>query len=127
MVVRRGEIWWASLADPVGSGPGFRRPLIIVQSDAFNRSRISTVIAVVIKSNLRLAAAPGNLLLPSKTTGLPKDSVANLSQLVTVDKSFLTEKLGKLTARQVRNLKKGYAWYCHYNYINFEAEELNFT
>jgi mRNA interferase MazF len=107
MVVRRGEIWWASLPDPLGSGPGFRRPLIIVQSDAFNRSRISTVIAVVITSNLRLAVAPGNLLLPYKTTGLPKDSVANLSQLVTVDKSFLTEKVGKLTAKQMQRIEEG--------------------
>ena len=106
MVVRRGEIWWASLPDPLGSGPGFRRPLIIVQSDAFNRSRISTVIAVVITSNLRLAAAPGNILLPSKTTGLPKDSVANLSQLVTIDKSFLTEKVGKLTAKQMQQIEE---------------------
>ena len=107
MVVRRGEIWWASLPDPLGSGPGFRRPLIIVQSDAFNRSRISTVIAVVITSNLRLAAAPGNLLLPSKTTALTKDSVGNLSQLVTVDKSFLTEKIGKLTAKQMQRIEEG--------------------
>lgn len=105
--MRRGEIWWASLPDPLGSGPGFRRPLIIVQSDAFNRSRISTVIAVVITSNLRLAVAPGNLLLPDKTTGLPKDSVANLSQLVTVDKSFLAEKVGKLTAKQMQQIEEG--------------------
>jgi Growth inhibitor len=90
-----------SLPDPTGSGPGFRRPLVIVQSDAFNLSRINTAIAVVITSNLKLAAAPGNLLLPSKSTGLPKDSVANVSQLITVDKSFFAEKVGNLTTKQI--------------------------
>ena len=107
MVVRRGEIWWASLPDPTGSGPGFRRPLIIFQADAFTRSRIRTIIAAIITSNLRLAAAPGNVLLPSKSTGLSKDSVANVSQLITLDKSFFTEKLGKLTAKQMQQLEEG--------------------
>jgi len=107
MVVRRGEIWWASLPDPTGSGPGFRRPLIIVQSDAFTRSRIRTIIACVITSNLKLAAAPGNVLLPYKSTGLSKDSVANVSQLITVDKSLCTEKVGKITAKQMQQLEEG--------------------
>ena len=105
--MKRGEIWWASLRIPAGSAPGFRRPIIIVQSNAFNQSRINTVIAVVITSNLNLAKAPGNLLLSSKSTGLPKDSVANVSQIITVDKSVLTEKIGQLTAKQMQLLDEG--------------------
>ena len=105
--MRRGEIWWASLPEPLGSEPGFRRPLLIVQSDDFNRSRIRTIVAVVITSNLRLASAPGNVLLHAKETKLPKDSVANLSQIITVDRSFLTEKLGKLPAQRMREVEDG--------------------
>jgi mRNA interferase MazF len=107
MVIQRGEIWWASLGQPVGSQPGFRRPLVVVQSDEFNRSRIRTLIAVVVTSNLSLAQAPGNVLLSAKSTGLNKDSVANVSQVITVDKSFLTEKVGKLTARQIESVSDG--------------------
>ncbi len=81
MVVRRGEIWWASLPNPTGSGPGFRRPLVITQSNDFNRSRINTIIAIVVTSNLKLARAPGNILLSAKSTGLPRNSVANVSPL----------------------------------------------
>lgn len=106
-MIRRGEIWWASLDDPSGSQPGFRRPLVIVQSNEFNRSRINTVIAVVITSNLRLSQAPGNVLLPAKSTGLSKDSVATVSQVITVDKSFLTEKAGRLTAKQMFLVSSG--------------------
>lgn len=87
----RGEIWWASLPDPVGSEPGYRRPVLIIQDDTFTQSRLRTVIVVIITSNVRLAAAPGNVLLPSQATGLPKDSVANISQILTVDKTFLIE------------------------------------
>ena len=79
-----------------GSEPGYSRPVLVVQSDDFNRSRISTVIVVAITSNTRLAAAPGNVLLPSKVSGLPKDSVANVSQLITLDKAFLTGRVGSL-------------------------------
>ena len=77
--MKRGEIWWASLADTGGSGPGFRRPVLVVQKDAFNESRIATTIVIVVTGNLRLAEAPGNVFLPKKSTGLPKDSVANVS------------------------------------------------
>ena len=94
--MRRGEIWWASLPDPVGSEPGFRRPYIIVSANPFNVSRINTVIAVVVTSNLRLADAPGNVRLSARGTGLSKPSVANVSQVVTIDKSFLNEKVGRL-------------------------------
>jgi mRNA interferase MazF len=95
-MVKRGEIWWASLPDPAGAGPGFRRPVLIVQKNAFNDSAISTVIVVVITRDLRLAASPGNVLLPRQKTGLPSDSVANISQIITIDKRFLTECVGDL-------------------------------
>jgi mRNA interferase MazF len=96
MVVERGEIWWADVGDPDGSGPGFRRPMLIVQSDAFNRSRLRTVVGVVVTSNLRLVDAPGNVLLPARATGLPKDSVANVSQVITLDLDFLSERAGRV-------------------------------
>ncbi len=92
----RGEIWWASLPDPLGSEPGYRRPVAIVQADVFTQSRISTVIVVILTSNTRLAEAPGNVLLPRNATGLPKDSVANVSQIFTIDKTFLVERVGTL-------------------------------
>ena len=92
----RGEIWWAQLPDPVGSEPGYRRPVLIVQDDTFTQSRIRTVIVVIITSNVELANAPGNILLPSDATGLSRDSVVNVSQVLTVDKAFLTERIGSL-------------------------------
>ena len=107
MVIQRGEIWWASLEEPRGSQPGYRRPMLVIQSNEFNCSRINTVMAVVITSNLRLAQAPGNVLLSAKSTGLKKDSVVNVSQVVTVDKSFLTEKIGKLTSQQIETVDNG--------------------
>jgi mRNA interferase MazF len=97
VVISQGEIWWADLPEPAGSEPGFRRPVVVVQGDAFNRSRIDTVVCVPLTSNLRLAEAPGNVLLAAKATGLPRDSVANVSQLVTLDKSALTDRTGKLS------------------------------
>ena len=90
----RGEIWWADLPTPVGSEPGYRRPIVIIQDDTFTQSNLRTVIAIVITSNLELARSPGNVFLPSRQTGLPKDSVANVSQVLTIDKSFLTECIG---------------------------------
>ena len=87
----RGEIWWASLPDPLGSGPGYRRPVVVIQSDPFNESRINTVIVAVITSNLSLAAAPGNILLERNISMLSTDSVVNVSQVLTVDRSLLTE------------------------------------
>jgi mRNA interferase MazF len=92
----RGEIWWANLPNPVGSEPGYRRPVLVVQDDIFTQSRISTVIVVVITSNIQLAEAPGNVLLPRAVSGLSRDSVANVSQIFTVDKTFLTERIGSL-------------------------------
>ena len=92
----RGEIWWANLPDPVGSEPGYRRPVLVIQDDTFTQSQISTVIVVIITSNIRLAEAPGNVLLPSGVSGLSRDSVVNISQIFTIDKTFLTERIGSL-------------------------------
>ncbi len=105
--MKRGEIWWADLPDPVASEPGYRRPLIIIQIDDFNRSAIKTVIAVILSTNLRLAEAPGNVMLKAEHTGLPKDSVANVSQTLTIDKSFLTEKAGKLRKADLQKIEVG--------------------
>lgn len=105
--MRRGELWWASLPEPSGSMPGFRRPLVIVQSNDFTRSQIRTVLAAVVTANLKLANAPGNVLLSAKSTGLRKDSVVNVSQLITVNKSFLTEKIGRLTDKQQQAVDEG--------------------
>ena len=95
------------MSDPAGSGPGFRRPLLIVSANSFNESRINTVIAAVVTSNLRLAEAPGNVRLPTKGTGLTKPSVVNVTQIVTVDKSFLTERLGRLSPRSLNEVEEG--------------------
>lgn len=81
-VIAQGDVWWADLPDPVGSAPGFRRPVVVVQGEAFNRSRIDTVVCVPLTSNLRWVEAPGNVQLGSRSTGLPRDSVANVSQIV---------------------------------------------
>jgi mRNA interferase MazF len=107
VVAQRGEIWWASLPSPRGSGPGYRRPVVVVQSDAFNKSRIQTVIVAVITSNVFLARAPGNVVLPRRQSGLPKDSVVNVSQLITLDRSYLTERVGRLRSSQMQALEDG--------------------
>lgn len=100
-MISQGETWWADLSDPVGSEPGFRRPVLIVQGDALNQSRIATVICVPLTSNLKWADAPGNVVLKARTTGLPEDSVANVSQIVSVDRDMLTERSGKLRRQQL--------------------------
>lgn len=100
-MISQGEIWWADLPDPVGSGPGFRRPILVVQGDALNRSRISTVVCVPLTSNLGYAQAPGNVPLRPRHTGLPKDSVANVSQIIALDRTALTERTGKLPRTQL--------------------------
>jgi mRNA interferase MazF len=107
MDIRRGEVWWADLAEPRGSEPGFHRPLLVVQADGFNRSRIATVLAVVLTSNIRLLDAPGNVLVPAKAAGLPRDSVANVSQVVMVDRSFLETRRGTVPARQMAAVYAG--------------------
>lgn len=107
MVIHRGSIWWADLPSPSGAGPGYRRPILIIQADAFNTSRIATVIAVVITSNLRLAAAPGNVLLRASESGLPRDSVINVSQIITLDKADLEEQIGVVSARTLTTVEEG--------------------
>jgi mRNA interferase MazF len=100
-VIAQGEVWWADLEEPSGSEPGFRRPVVVIQGDAFNRSRIATVACVALTSNLRWAEAPGNVLLSDRITGLPRDSVANVSQLVTLDRSALRERVGALPEKKL--------------------------
>jgi mRNA interferase MazF len=107
MVISQGEVWWADLAESSGSEPGFRRPVVVVQSDSFNRSRIATVVCVALTSNTRWAEAPGNVLLSAKATGLPKDSVANVSQLVTLDKASLTDRVGSLSDKKLELVLSG--------------------
>lgn len=105
--MKRGEVWWANLPEPTGSSPGFRRPVLIIQTDAFTRSRIRTVIAAAITSNMSLAAAPGNVALSRRGAGLNRKSVVNVSQIVTLDKQFLTERAGRLPAAKLREIDEG--------------------
>lgn len=106
-MISQGEVWWADLPDPVGSGPGFRRPVLVVQGNELNRSRIRTVVAVPLTSNLKWANAPCNALLPAGMTGLPQDSVANVSQLVSLDRSLLTERVGILSQTMLELVLSG--------------------
>ncbi len=105
--MRRGEIWWASLSGPAGSGPGYRRPMLVVQSDEFNESAIRTSVCATITSNMRLAAAPGNVRISRRVSRLPHDSVVNVSQLITLDKSLLTGKVSRLPAESLREVEAG--------------------
>jgi mRNA interferase MazF len=107
MVISQGDVCWASLEDPVGSGPEFRRPVVVVQGHSFNASRISTTVVVPLTSNQLLAAAPGNVALTAPTTGLPKDSVANVSQIVAIDRELLTERVGRLSAADLGRIMVG--------------------
>lgn len=107
MVVRRGEIWWAELPEPEASEPGHRRPVLVVQSDDFNQSRIRTVIAAALTTNLRLSEAPGNVAMSAEDTSLPRDSVVNVSQLITLDKAFLVERAGEIEHRLMLRVEDG--------------------
>jgi mRNA interferase MazF len=107
VVIRRGEIWWAELPEPRGSEPGYRRPVLIVQADEFTASRIQTVLAIVVTSNLGLAEAPGNVLLPKRHTKLPKDSVANVSQFYTLNKSFLRSRVASVGPSFMQRVEEG--------------------
>ena len=100
-MISQGEIWWADLGEPIGSGPGDRRPVVVVQCDAWNRSRVGTAVSVPLTSNLKWADAPGNVLLTARATGLSRDSVANVSLIVAIDKRQLTECVGKLPRRKL--------------------------
>ena len=107
LVVAQGDIFWASLSDPVGSGPGFRRPVVVVQGDSLNASRIATVVVVPLTSTLRWAAAPGNVTLSRRQTGLSKESVANVSQIVSIDRSVLSQRIGRVTKSRLTLILQG--------------------
>lgn len=107
MVISQGDIWWADLPEPTGSGPGFRRPVAVIQGNPMNRSRIATVICVPLTSNLSWANAPGNVLLRSRDTGLAKDSVANVSLVVALDRGLLTERVGRLSDPEIDLILRG--------------------
>jgi mRNA interferase MazF len=105
--MKRGEVWWASLPTPTGSGPGFRRPVVVVQSNPFNQSRIATVIVAIVTSNLALAEAPGNVRIGKAESGLAKPSVVNVSQVVTLDRALLTQRVRGLPADTMRQVDEG--------------------
>ena len=108
-MVAQGDLYWAALPDPIGSGPGFRHPVVIVQGDSFNSSSLATTVVVPLTSNTQLAMVPGNVLLPSGNTGLPKDSVANVSQIVSIDRSILEEHVGHLSDHDLEEVLDGIA------------------
>jgi len=101
VAVSQGEIWWAELPEPIGSGPGYRRPVVLVQGNSLNRSRIATVVCVPLTSNLKWADAPGNVLIPAEDSGLPKDFVANPSQIVSLDRQTLAERAGNVSVKKL--------------------------
>ena len=107
MVIRRGEVWWASLPDAVGSGPGFRRPVLVIQANELNESHIQTVIVAILTTNLRWAGAPGNVLVPRRASRLPKDSVVNVTQLYTIDRAALSDRVGALPSETRERVDQG--------------------
>jgi mRNA interferase MazF len=109
MVILQGDVFWVSMGEPSGSGPGYRHPFVIIQNNVFNASRIDTAIGIALTSNLSRASVPGNVLLKKGEAGLPKASVVNVTQVMTFDKSDLAEKIGKLSASRVREILEGLA------------------
>lgn len=107
MVVSQGDVWWGKLPPPIGSGPGFDRPVVVVQGDAFNRSRIRTIVVVPLTRTLRLATAPGNVLVAAGPAGIPHDSVADVSQIYTIDRQRLRRRIGQLPAAQLSAVLSG--------------------
>jgi mRNA interferase MazF len=107
VTIAQGDVWWADLGEPRGSEPGYRRPVVVVQGNSFNRSQISTVLCVPLTSNLKWADAPGNVLLAAKEATLPKDSVANVSQLVALDRAVLTERAGRIPSKKLALILSG--------------------
>lgn len=106
-MIGQGDVWWADLAEPRGSEPGYRRPVLVVQGDAFNRSAIATVVVVPLTSNLRWSDAPGNVLLRARSTGLPRESVANVSQIVALDRAALTDRVGRISPAKLELVLRG--------------------
>jgi mRNA interferase MazF len=106
-MVNRGEIWWANLPEPTGSSPGYRRPVLVVQSDDFNHSKINTTVVLIISTNLKLQESFGNVLLKMRQSGLSKDSVVNVTQLYTIDESFLTEYVETLSEQKMEQIDNG--------------------
>jgi len=111
VVIRRGQVWWADLAEPAGSEPGYRRPVLVVQRDEVNASTIDTVVVCAITGNRELARAPGNVLLPKRATGLPRDSVANASQMAAVNKADLDKLVGTLSGALMDEVDEGLRWF----------------
>lgn len=105
--MKRGEVWWASLPEPTGSGPGYRRPVLVMQSSPFNQSRISTVVIAVVTSNLALVEAPGNVRLAKSDAGLPRASIVNVSQVLTIDRALLTLRVKSLPERVMHRVDEG--------------------
>lgn len=103
----RGEVWWVDLGIPFGSEPGFRRPVLIVQEDSFNQSKINTIIVVPMTTNLKLAEAPGNIFLSKKDTQLSRDSVVNVSQIVTIDRERFIERISKISVKNIKKVEEG--------------------
>jgi len=105
--MKRGEVWWASLPNPSGSGPGFRRPVVVIQSNPFNQSRIATAVVAIVTSNLVLADAPGNVRIGKADSGLAKLSVVNVSQLFTLDRELLSQRVRALPAEVMQDIDEG--------------------
>lgn len=108
MVISQGDIYWLDLEEPKGSEPGYKRPFVVIQNDAFNKSKIGTAVVCALTSNLKLASAPGNISLKKREANLPKASVVNISQVMTVDKSELTEKIGQLSKKRIEEIVSGF-------------------
>ena len=106
-MIDQGDVYWTDLPEPAGSGPGYRRPVVVVQGDPLNRSRISTVVCAVMTSNLKWAKAPGNVRLSARESGLPRDSVVNVSQILTLDRSRLTDRVGRVSASRLQEVLAG--------------------
>ena len=107
MVAQRGQIWWADLREPRGSGPGYRRPIIVIQANSFNKTNLSTVIVAIVTSNMDLGDMPGNVRLTTGTTGLDNDSVVNITQLLTVERADLVEYVGSVSDRKMDQIDRG--------------------
>jgi mRNA interferase MazF len=107
VVIEQAEVWWADLEEPAGSEPGYRRPVVVAQCNAINRSNIATVVCVPLTSNLKWADAPGNVLLRSDETGLPQDSVANVSLVTALDRQVLTDRVRKIPRRRFELILSG--------------------